>query len=375
MTKQNILNPIYTILLVFACLKYCYGQVNSNTQNIKVTEINASSIGQPLLSKTQGSSQYGTISCGIQDKNGNLWFGTSEEGVYKYDGTSFTQFTKNEGLNSNCVKSIMEDKSGNIWFGTCDGICRLDSNKIVSVPINSNVRPVISNNNYYNAEWSTKNTVWSMLQDKSGKIWFGTGDGVYSYDGLNFKHFLSNDGVINKDSLHLKIVADIKEDKNGNIWFFSGMLPGSEGICRYDGKMIERYKPREFGWNRNAFFSQNGNLIVATRNYGIWTYDGNSFSDYIHPFDIVKPSINQILEDKAGKLWIASDYGYEMDDKLGGLWYSNNPTSSSAEATFTKIYNNEVYFMLENKDNHIWFSTRNMGLYRYDGNTLTNFSK
>lgn len=269
----------------------------------------------------------------------------------------------------------MEDKNGNIWFGTCDGICRLNSNKIVRVPINSNVRPVISNNNYYNAEWSTKNTVWSMLQDKSGKIWFGTGDGVYSYDCLNFKHFLSNNGVINKDSLHLKVVADIKEDKNGNIWFFSGMLPGSEGICRFDGKMIERFKPQEFGWNRNAFFSQNGNLIVATRNYGIWTYDGTSFTDYIHPFDIVKPSINQILEDKAGKLWIASDYGYEMDDKLGGLWFSNNSASSKAEATFTKIYNKEVYFMLEDKDNHIWFSSRNMGLYRYDGNTLINFSE
>jgi ligand-binding sensor domain-containing protein len=39
-----------------------------------------------------------------------------------------------------------------------------------------------------------------MLQDSKGNIWFGTGDGVYCYDGKNFSRFLDNPDVINKES-------------------------------------------------------------------------------------------------------------------------------------------------------------------------------
>ncbi len=374
MTKYYLKKTIYALLLVLFFLTSCNGQTKTQSQTENQSETKTTPIGQPKLTKTQGSNEYNSVTCGLQDKKGNLWFGTTAEGVYKYDGKLFTQFTITDGLSSNCVRSIMEDKTGTIWFGTTNGICRLDGNKIISIAINFNIRPVITDNNYY-TEWSTKNTVWSMLQDKSGKIWFGTGDGMYYYDGLNFTRFLANYEVINKDNLHLKVVADIVEDKNGILWFFSGILPGSEGICRFDGKMIERIKPKKYGWNRNALESKNGNLLVATRNYGIWSSNGKSFTDYSHPKELVKEAINYILEDKAGNLWIASDYGKVSGDTLGGLWHSNISSGNATEKTFTKIFNKEVYFILEDKDSNIWFSTMNMGLYCYNRKTLTKFSE
>ncbi|MFM9943743.1 MAG: two-component regulator propeller domain-containing protein [Bacteroidia bacterium] len=374
MTKYYLHKPIYSLLFILTFLTSCNGQTKTRPLVDNGSELKALLTGQPKLTKTQGSNEYTTVMCGIQDKKGNLWFGTGAEGVYKYDGKLFTQFTMKDGLSSNCVWSIMEDKMGNIWFGTSQGICRSDGNKIISVPISIYIRPVITDNSYY-TEWSTKNAVWSMLQDKSGKIWFGTGDGVYFYDGINFTRFLANDGTVNKDSLHLKVVAEIVEDKNEIIWFFSGIFPGNEGIGRYDGKTIERIKPRENGWNRNAFESKNGNLIVATRHYGIWIFDGKSFVDYLQPKELIKPSLNYILEDKTGNLWVASDYGKTEGDTLGGLWHSNISSSNPTEKTFTKIFNKEVYFILEDKDNNIWFSTRNMGLYRYDRKILTKFSE
>jgi len=34
------------------------------------------------------------------------------------------------------------------------------------------------------------NTIWSMLQDKSGNIWFGSRNaGIYRYDGKTFVDF------------------------------------------------------------------------------------------------------------------------------------------------------------------------------------------
>lgn len=380
MTKDFLNKPIYSLLLVLIFLNSGNGQTKTLPQTDSPSELKASLTGQPKLTKTQGSNEYQNIACGIQDKNGNLWFGTVGEGVYKYDGKLFTQFTMEDGLSSNAVFSLLEDKSGNIWFGTSNGICRSDGNKIISIPISFYIRPVITDNSYYN-EWSTKNTVWSMLQDKSGKIWFGTGDGVYCYNGVTFSRLLANDYVINndyiinKDSLKLKLVSDILEDKNGNIWFASGMPPGYEGFCRYDGKMIESFKPKNEGWIRNVVESKNGNLLLATRHFGVWTYDGKSFTDYIQPEDLIKGSLNAILEDKAGNLWVASDYGKEMGDTLGGLWHSTVSVSNPTELKFTKIFNKEVFFILEDRDNNIWFSTRNMGLYRYDRKTLTKFSE
>ncbi len=374
MRKKHMINPIYSLLFILTCFSSCNGQTKTNSSSNKSNELKSSHTGKAKISKTKTSNKYQNVTCGIQDKHGNLWFGTSEEGVYKYDGKLFTQFTKEDGLLSNLIFSLLEDKAGNIWFGTSEGICRSKGNNIIRVPISNYIRPIIKGENYYN-DWSTSNTVWSMLQDKHGKIWFGTGDGVYCYDGFNMTRFLANDNVINKDSLQLKMVCDILEDKHGIMWFASGMPPGFEGFCRYDGKMIERYKPKNEGWFRKVIESKNGNLLLATRRYGVWSYDGKTFSDYSQPQDLYKESLNDILEDKAGNLWIASDYGKDMGDTLGGLWYSSISESNSNELSFTKVFNKEVCFMLEDKDNAIWFGTRNMGLYRYDRKTLTPFSE
>jgi ligand-binding sensor domain-containing protein len=374
MIKHYLSAPIYSLLLVFIFMTSCNGQTNIQSQERSESESKIIRVGQPKLKKTQGSNEYQNVRCGIQDKNGNIWFGTIGEGVYKYEGKLFTQFTSKDGLNSNHIWSILEDKAGSIWFGTSEGICRFDGKKFIPVTINFMIRPIITDNSYY-TEWSTKNTVWSMMQDKSGKIWFGTGDGVYCYDGKNFTRLLANDDVINKDSLQLKVVSDMLEDDNGNIWFASGMPPGNEGFCRYDGKMIESFKPKNEGWIRNVVKSKNGHLLLATRHFGVWSFDGKSFTDYAQPKELINGSLSAILEDKSGELWVASDYGKSIGDTLGGLWHSNLPVDKTAEKTFTKIFNREVYFMFEDKDSNIWFGTRGMGLYRYDGKTTAKFSE
>jgi ligand-binding sensor domain-containing protein len=385
MIKHYSYNIYCYFLVALLFFTSCNGQVKTDLPQKEKIESTSATVSQTKLIKTQGSNEYQSVTCGIQDKFGNLWFGTAGEGVYKYDGKLFTQYTTKDGLNSNRVWSILQDKDDEIWFGTTDGICRFDGISITSTQIPFLLRPAV-NNNYYN-QWSTKNTVWSMLQDKTGKMWFGTGDGVYCYkkhlfgsgtstgevDG--FTRFLNSDKIINKDTLHLKLVSDLLEDKNGNIWFASGMPPGYEGFCRYDGKTLESFKPKNEGWIRNVIESKNGNLLLATRHYGVWTYDGKSFSDYIQPKELINGSLNYILEDHAGNLWVASDYGNNIGDTLGGLWHSNLSPDKTPEKTFTKITNKEVYFILEDKDHTIWFGTRDIGLYRFDGKKIICFSE
>ena len=53
----------------------------------------------------------------IQDKKGNLWFGT-DRGAARYDGYSFRTFTYKDGLMDNTVFKFSEDSKGRLWMLT-----------------------------------------------------------------------------------------------------------------------------------------------------------------------------------------------------------------------------------------------------------------
>src|SRR5690606_16829373 len=67
------------------------------------------------------------------DRNGYLWFGgDANAGLSRYDGNSFTQFSKKDGLLNASIWSILEDKNGNIWVGTREtGLYLFDGEKFL----------------------------------------------------------------------------------------------------------------------------------------------------------------------------------------------------------------------------------------------------
>lgn len=369
MNKYLIHKQAFNLIAIVFFVTSCYGQVKTNSPTLSESEPKIITVGQPKLIKTQGSSESDNVRCGLQDKAGNLWFGTTGEGVYRYNGNSFTQFTKKDGLNTNTVYAILEDTSGNIWFGTTDGICRYDGGKMTHIPITVNFFSTDSNNNYYSSQ-STKNTVWSMLQDKSGKIWFGTGDGVYCYNGKSFTHFLQNDGVMNKENLHLKMIDCMVEDKSGNIWFASGCPPGMEGVCRYDGNSISSFKPNGDGWIRYIKEDKKGNLWFGGRSHGNFIYDGKNFTNFTEKAGIGNP----ILADEKGNVWFNGEEKLSTVESDGGIWYYDEKTFTnfSTKDGMSKYF---VCCMLEDRNGNIWIGTRNTGLYRYDGKVFTRYSE
>ena len=68
------------------------------------------------------SSDY--IHCILKDTKGNLWIGTSGEGVNFYDSETKTinRFNDHENIRSQSIVSIIEDNTGLIWFSTKQGI-------------------------------------------------------------------------------------------------------------------------------------------------------------------------------------------------------------------------------------------------------------
>ena len=368
--------------------------------------------------KLQGL-KHNTITCMLQDKSGNIWFGTSGGGVSKYDGKSFTHFTEKEGLSNNTVRSMLEDKSGNLWFGTNGGgVSKYDGKSFT---------------HFTEKEGLSNNTVWSMIEDKSGNLWFGTdGGGVSKYDGLSFTHFTEKEGLSNN------IVWSMIEDKSGNLWF--GTNGG--GVSKYDGKSFTHFTEKE-GLSNNAVFSmledKSGNLWFGT-NGGVWKYDGNrveaieaalqrgetitegtqqdlkrekgklvkSFTHFTENEGLSKNIVFSILEDKSGNIWFGMDGGgvnkYDgksfthftekeglsnnsvrsmLEDKSGNLWFGTyvggvNKYDGKSFTHFTEkegLSNNIVLSMLEDKSGNLWIGSIDGGVSKYDGKSFTHFTE
>ena len=322
----------------------------------------------------------------LEDKNGNLWFGTNGGGVSRYDGKSFAHFTEKEGLSSNFVKSILEDKNGNLWFGTNGGVSMYDGKSFV---------------HFTEKEGLSSNLIKSILEDKNGNLWFGTdGGGVSRYDGKSFTHFTEKEGLSNS------YVWSILEDKSGNLWF--GTWGG--GVSRYDGQFFVHFTEKE-GLSNNVVLSiledKNGNLWFGTWGGGVSMYDGKSFVHFTEKEGLSNNYVLSILEDKSGNLWFGTNGGVSthdgksfvyftekeglsnnvvksiLEDKSGNLWFGTNGGGVSrydgkSFVHFTEkegLSYNYVLSILEDKSGNLWFGTNGGGVSRYDGKSFTHFTE
>src|SRR5262249_40594037 len=143
---------------------------------------------------------------------GNLWLGHPGQfprghsgGASRYDGKSFKHFTQKDGLSSLTVYCMLEDKAGNIWFGSADaGACRYDGKTFTHFsaadrPLQA--KPAQANDqNPKIAKGTTvselSQNIWSVFQDKNNNYWFGSnGEGVYRYNGKTITNYTTNDGL------------------------------------------------------------------------------------------------------------------------------------------------------------------------------------
>lgn len=352
MKKYFLHTQTLTFLTILIFGASCNGQVGNNLPKENVIESKIISAGQPKLIKTQGSQKSDNIGCSLQDKAGNLWFGTTGEGVYKFDGKSFSQFTVTNGLNSNIVHCILEDKDGKIWIGTGAGVCLYDGKTFanIQIPLRKNLPP----NKYRNTH-----NVFSIMQDKRGKLWFATIDGVYIYDGKTFTPFLVNEGAGGFMSSNNN-VERILEDNAGNIWF-GGRV--NEGVFRYDGKFLTNLKVNGNDWACPVLQDKNGNIWFNNWN-GAYRYDGKSFIKMDGLSTGPVNPITRIIEDKKGNLWFGGASGVWRYD---GLTYTPLLTRDG-------LIINDIWSILEDTAGNLWIGNRNSGLHRYDGKTLTDFT-
>lgn len=368
---HKLKNSIHFLVVISLFFSSCKGQTSPKKAD---STQKAESLSKII--RTQGI-QSGVVSCELLDKDGNLWFSISGEGVYRYNGKSFTNFTVKNGLCNNNVGAVIQDRKGNILLGTNSGICKYDGNTFTKYPVPDTL------------------SITCMLEDKDGNLWFATTqNGIYRYTGKSLDNFLNS----NKHEYNLRnnnqFIIDILQDKYGNLWFSSW---NGGGVWRYDGKGFKNFIPSADYYRANQdkrgdnnvinpftnsfspsqdnisddmIFSMtednSGSIWFATRDHGLCRFNGKTFTSIGRNDGFNSRGATGILQDDKNNFWITT-----VDS---GVWYYDGKTFKN----FTEndgLVNNAVMSILKDKDGNLWFGTKYLGLSRYDGKNFKTFSQ
>ena len=110
----------------------------------------------------------------VRDSKGFLWFCTSE-GLSRFDGYKFTNYGIDQGLPSRIVSDVLETRSGQYWVATNKGLCRFNPEAATQAGAGSQARF----NFDYQGEQTRGHEIYAVLEDHTGVIWCGGGDGLY----------------------------------------------------------------------------------------------------------------------------------------------------------------------------------------------------
>ncbi|MES2592516.1 MAG: two-component regulator propeller domain-containing protein [Bacteroidota bacterium] len=300
------------------------------------------------------------ITCGISDKRGNLWFGTSGGGVSRYDGKTIINYGTTQGLAGNLIESIIEDKNGNIWFGTNGGgVSKYDGRYFT---------------NYTVIQGLAGNTVNCITEDKAGNLWFCTEKGVSKYNpikkneanGTYFTNYTTTDGLVNNS-----VTCSI-ESSQGDLWF--GTL---NGVSRYNGQSFINYSTTEgLAWNNVTCIVQDnsGDIWFGTSGGGVSRYNETIqdklkkewFWNYNVTEGLINSNVQSINKDKEGNIWLAT---------AGGVSKYDSATRSFINFTTAQgLANNVVYSIIVDKTGALWLGTNGGGLNKYDVKPFTGFT-
>jgi signal transduction histidine kinase/ligand-binding sensor domain-containing protein len=145
------------------------------------------------------------------DSQGNLWIGFYNGGIARYRDGHFTLFTESDGVPSGFVRHLFFDSRQRLWIATSyGGVARADN------PLDD--RPAFVT--LTTKDGLSSNQVTSVIEDRWGRIYLGTGRGIDRYDPQTgkLKHFTTADGLADN------FINVSFADAAGALWF--GTLRG-----------------------------------------------------------------------------------------------------------------------------------------------------
>ena len=303
------------------------------------------------------------------DSTGNVWAGTIGEGVWHYNGQFWERDTAVWGLDtvwnevgtftlipgiaatslsSDTVFNILADKDGTVWFATAHGI--------------SSYKDATWHNLKERSAPSRAVAYYALSMDKTGAKWFGSILGLWVLCDTTWTLFNGSNGLTPKEGMDLPLRA-VACESNGNIWVGTGSV-----LSKYDGQT--------WSWHtvsdglRHSYVSAmavagDTSIWLAT-NHGAVVFDGKKWRRYTSSDGLPSYScVNDIAIDSKGNKWLACQNGlcvfdgnrFTVYDSINHEAVSN--VFSLAIDSMDRVWCSSVLFPIGMFDGKDWLSYQN----------------
>jgi ligand-binding sensor domain-containing protein len=321
----------------------------------------------PVFEKLTNLSDTNLIfNSAIQDRQGYLWFGTSN-GILRFDGYNYVTYKINFGESpylERPIYNLFEDKQGRIWACTDNGLALLDpvtntfnrpvfaTTKIFSQPANQLIsdmrggmwlatRDGLTNFNPdsgfireyrhdpTNADSLKTNNIKALAMDDQGGLWVATWPGGIDYLAVNatsFKHFRV-DTPSHPDAL-LNNVRTLLFDQQHRLWMGTeaDIVLWQEGVDWSQRKHLAVNSGTSRIRVSKIYQDNNAAIWVGTSGHGLLRWDSDKFISYPHraenPNSLPSNEISSIFVDRTDALWVSLNAAglYRANLGIQGLW-------------------------------------------------------
>ncbi len=327
------------------------------------------------------------IYCLLEDHLGRLWVGLAGGGLCLFDREKeeFINFSQrpddNSSIGGNFILTLYEDSKNRLWVGLRnEGLSLIENTADLASGAGNKIKFINFTNDPKISGTLNGKVIMSILEDKSGTLWFGSSDGylnklVESTNGNKFVGFFSGSKYDLYNGIDF-IVED--KDNSGFLW----MADYYQGIKWFDSKSQKFIYEYPYANLKDKIPTANilsilldnrGEYWLGTHAKGIYTYKPdvkNKAQDNLEhfnldptdPMGINAPNITDLFEDKSGLIWIGTNtdglYTYNRDSKTFKS-FSHNPFDKNS------LNNDFTLSVMEDNDGNVWIGTE-LGLDKFD---------
>ncbi|MGV8959464.1 MAG: diguanylate cyclase [Stenotrophomonas sp.] len=261
----------------------------------------------------------------LEDAEGSIWVGMNG-GLMRLRETLFTSYTHDNGLSGDFVRTLIEDRRGALWIGSSSGLDRMEPDgRVVPVALRAGAR---------------QPSVLGLAAAASGDVWAGTrGEGVFR---------VSPSGQVQQYRPGIELAQGnyraVALGDNGEVWLGSGhgvlqlvdgravpmAAPGmpqtvvlalawldgvlwigtTEGVWRLQDGKAEPVDVAGAGDARSVYgFRQIGNAVWMTSDRGLYRYEAGRLTAVGREQGMPVDTTFELVPDPLGNIWLSSNRG------------------------------------------------------------------
>jgi ligand-binding sensor domain-containing protein/signal transduction histidine kinase len=302
--------------------------------------------------------------------------GHSLASTFAIQDYTFERISQEHGLSQSTVYAILQDSRGFMWFGTQDGLNRYDGYNFV-----------VYKHSQVDSNSLSDNWILCIYEERSqpGVLWVGTQNGLNRFDTITNRFIRFKHDPDDTTSLSHNFVRAICEGSAGGLWI--GTDGG--GLNRFDRQSgrFKRYQsdpknPSSLGNNRitSIYEDDEGLLWIGTLGGGLNCLDPRT-EKFIHylsdPENPESISSNHVMciyrdPDREATLWVGTYSGglnrFDLHKKICTRFEYDATNSQGIGAP-------RVFSIRSDKSGILWLGTFEGGVNRFDpeNNLFTHF--